>query len=432
MKLRRWISAGAVAVATAAALNAMPATASRPYDPTAQTLAALGQRHGLHIGTAVNATALNDASDPRYRQLVTSEFSSVTAENAMKWESLEPTRGTYDWAAADQLVEFAKRNRQSVRGHVLVWHNQLPAWLTSGVADGTISKQELRELLRKHITTVVNHYKGKIWQWDVVNEAVSDPWDTPSTLHYKGFWAENLGPGYIADAFRWARAADPKALLFYNDYNLEAFGSGNPADDKTQFVYDMAKGLRAQGVPIDGIGSQGHLGTQYGNFDTLQVTAALKRFAALGLATAFTEVDVRSEMTEAVRAGNSAEINPRSAGVGRQLQRADEGMPRGPHLPVVHRLGFQRQVLVGAGVVQRPAGGSGHHLRRELPAQAGVPGAEVRPDRRRSAVRPAAHRAQAAPLNGHGSCGVHPPRTARVSAARPQSVGRSGRMNVLS
>ncbi|MFY1615241.1 endo-1,4-beta-xylanase [Micromonospora sp. WMMD736] len=311
MKPRRWISAGVVAVATAAALNALPATASRPYDPTAQTLAALGQRHGLKIGTAVNADALNDATDPRYRQLAASEFSSVTAENAMKWESLEPTRGTYDWTAADQLIQFAQRNHQSVRGHVLVWHNQLPAWLTSGVADGTISKAELRELLRKHITAVVSRYKGKIWQWDVVNEAVSDPWDTPSTLHYKGFWAQNLGPDYIADAFRWARAADPKALLFYNDYNIEAFGSGNPADDKTQFVYDMAKGLRAKGVPIDGVGSQGHLGTQYGNFDTLQVTAALKRFSALGLATAFTEVDVRSQMTAGVQAGNSEEINPR-------------------------------------------------------------------------------------------------------------------------
>ncbi|MCF0092009.1 endo-1,4-beta-xylanase [Micromonospora sp. MH99] len=311
MKPRRWISAGLVAAATAAALNTMPATASRPYDPTTQSLATLGQRHGLKIGTAVNAEALNDASDPQYRRLASSEFSSVTAENAMKWESLEPTRGTYDWTAADQLVEFAQRNRQAVRGHVLVWHNQLPAWLTSGVADGSISKQELRELLRKHITTVVNHYRGKIWQWDVVNEAVSDPWDTPSTLHYKGFWAQNLGPDYIADAFRWARAADPKALLFYNDYNIEAFGSGNPADDKTQFVYDMAKRLRAQGVPIDGVGSQGHLGTQYGNFDTLQVTAALKRFAALGLATAFTEVDVRSQMTAGVQAGNSEEINPR-------------------------------------------------------------------------------------------------------------------------
>ncbi|MBQ1033723.1 endo-1,4-beta-xylanase [Micromonospora parva] len=311
MKLRQWSTVGLVAVATVATLNTVPATASRPYDPTTQSLATLGLRHGLHVGTAVDMDALNDASDPQYRKLASTEFASVTAENVMKWESLEPTRGTYNWAPADEFVEFAKRNRQSVRGHVLVWHNQLPAWLTSGVADGSISKQELRELLRKHITTVVNRYKGKIWQWDVVNEAVSDPWDTPSTLHYKGFWAQNLGPGYIADAFRWARAADPKALLFYNDYNIEAFGSGNPADDKTQFVYDMTRSLRAQGVPIDGVGAQGHLGTQYGNFDTLQVTAALKKFSGLGVATAFTEVDVRSQLTAGVQAGNSEEINPR-------------------------------------------------------------------------------------------------------------------------
>lgn len=311
MKLRRWIAAGAVAIATVGALNVAPATAGRPYDPADQSLRNLGLRHGLAIGTAVDMAALDDPADPRYRQLAASDFSTVTAENAMKWESLEPTRGSYNWGPADQLVAFAKQNHQRVRGHVLVWHNQLPAWLTSGVADGSISDAELRDILRDHITAVVTHFKGRIWQWDVVNEAVSDPWDTPSTLHYKGFWAQHLGPGYIADAFRWARAADPHALLFYNDYNIEAFGSRDPANDKTQFVYDMAKELLAQGVPIDGVGSQGHLGTQYGNFDTLQVAEALRRFAGLGLATAFTEVDVRSQLTAGVQAGDSNEINPR-------------------------------------------------------------------------------------------------------------------------
>ncbi|NES27099.1 1,4-beta-xylanase [Micromonospora terminaliae] len=311
MKLRRWITAGAVAVATAATLSSVPATAGRPYDPADQSLRTLAQRHGLAIGTAVDMAALDDPADPRYRQLAASEFSTVTAENVMKWESLEPTRGTYNWGPADRLLAFAEQNNQRVRGHVLVWHNQLPGWLTSGVADGSISDTELRDILRRHITAVVTHFKGRIWQWDVVNEAVSDPWDTPSTLHYKGFWAEHLGPGYIADAFRWARAADPHALLFYNDYNIEAFGSRDPANDKTQFVYDMAKSLLAQRVPIDGIGSQGHLGTQYGNFDTFQVAEALRRFAGLGLATAFTEVDVRSQLTEGVQAGDSNEINPR-------------------------------------------------------------------------------------------------------------------------
>ncbi|MEV0458127.1 endo-1,4-beta-xylanase [Catellatospora methionotrophica] len=311
MRIKRWIATGAVAIATVGALNTLPASAGRPYNPADQSLRNLGLRHDLYIGTAVDMAALNDAADPRYRELVASQFSTVTAENVMKWESLEPTRGTYDWAPADELLAFAKQNNQRVRGHVLVWQNQLPGWLTTGVEDGSISTEQLRDILRNHITTVVKHFKGRIWQWDVVNEAVSDPWDSPSTLHYKGFWAQHLGPDYIADAFRWARAADPKALLFYNDYNIEAFGSGDPADDKTQFVYDMAKNLLAQRVPIDGVGSQGHLGTQYGNYDTLQVAAALKKFAGLGLATAFTEVDVRSQLTEAVRNGDSNEINPR-------------------------------------------------------------------------------------------------------------------------
>ncbi|WP_229402342.1 endo-1,4-beta-xylanase [Micromonospora okii] len=311
MMLRRWMAAGLVAVATAGALGAVPATANRPHDPTDRSLRALALRHKLHIGTAVDMAALTDPADPRYRELVREEFSSVTAENEMKWESLEPTRGNYDWGPADAFVAAARRNDQRVRGHVLVWQNQVPKWLTDGVADGSIGTAELREILRHHITTVVSRYRGRIWQWDVVNEAVSDPWDTPSTLHYKGFWAEHLGPGYIADAFRWARAADPGALLFYNDYNIEAFGSGNPADDKTQFVHDMARDLLAQGVPIDGVGSQGHLGTQYGNYDPIQVADALHRFARLGLATAFTEVDVRSRLTDGVQAGDPEEINPR-------------------------------------------------------------------------------------------------------------------------
>jgi endo-1,4-beta-xylanase len=313
MKLRWLIVVGAVAAAIVGSFGIAPSVASdKSFHalPSDQSLRALGQRHGLYLGTAVDMAALNDAGDPQYRALVAAQFSSVTAENVMKWENLEPTRGTYNWGPADQLVEFARQNHQRVRGHVLVWQNQLPAWLTEGVNNGTISSDELRALLRQHITNVVTHFKGKIWQWDVVNEGVSDPWDSPPAIHYKGFWAQHLGPGYIADAFRWARAADPRALLFYNDYNIEAFGDESPSD-KTFFVYNMAKGLLAQKVPIDGIGSQGHLGTQYGNYDAFSVSAALKRFSDLGLATAFTEVDVRSQMTDGVTAGDSNEINPR-------------------------------------------------------------------------------------------------------------------------
>jgi endo-1,4-beta-xylanase len=309
--LRRAVALGAVGVAVAATIYAVPASAGHtPRKPSEQTLRALGARHDLYIGTAVDMAALNDAADPQYRELVASEFSTVTAENVMKWESLEPTRGTYNWGPADQLVDFARRNKQLVRGHVLVWQNQLPSWLTTGVDNGTISDAELRDLLRNHITNVMRHFKGRIWQWDVVNEAASDPWDSPPTIHLKGFWAQHLGPTYVADAFRWARAADPKALLFYNDYNIEAFGDEGPSD-KTMFVYNMVKQLRADGVPIDGVGSQGHLGTQYGNYHAFQVADALNRFARLGVATSMTEVDARSQLTEGVKAGDEFEINPR-------------------------------------------------------------------------------------------------------------------------
>ncbi|MBO3750419.1 endo-1,4-beta-xylanase [Streptosporangiaceae bacterium NEAU-GS5] len=311
MRLRRLVLISAVAVALGATLNAGAVAANGGQsDPSAQSLRTLAARHNLAIGTAVNMDALDDANDPKYRQLVASQFSTVTAENVMKWEVLEPTQGTYNWGPADELVAFAQKNHQKVRGHVLVWHNQLPAWLTDGVANGTISNTQLRDLLKKHITDVVKHFKGKIWQWDVVNEAASDPWDSPPAIHLKGFWAEHLGAGYIADAFRWARAADPNALLFYNDYNLEAFSDKGPSD-KTFFVYNMIKQLRAQGVPVDGLGSQGHLGTQYGNYDTFQVKDALDAFSDLKLAVALTEVDARSQMTAGVLANDSNEINPR-------------------------------------------------------------------------------------------------------------------------
>jgi endo-1,4-beta-xylanase len=304
VRLTRIIAVGAVAAATLGLLGATPAVGHDPAaGPETQTLRALAQRHGLAVGTAVDMAALDNSADPQYRALVGEQFSTVTPENVMKWESVEPTRGSYNWGPADELVAFAQAHHQQ-------WHNQLPAWLTAGVADGSITDAQLRDLLHKHITDEVTHFRGKIWQWDVVNEAASDPWDSPSTIHYKGFWAQHLGPDYIADAFRWARAADPNALLFYNDYNIESFGDRGTSD-KAQFVYAMVKQLRTSGVPIDGVGAQGHLGTQYGNFDQFSVRQTLDAFTDLGLATAFTEVDVRSQMTAGVQAGDSNEINPR-------------------------------------------------------------------------------------------------------------------------
>jgi endo-1,4-beta-xylanase len=241
-------------------------------------LRVLADRADLRIGTAVDMAALAD--DSAYRGTTGREFNSVTAENVMKWEVVEPTRGTYDWSGADALVRFARERGQVVRGHTLVWHSQLPGWLTSGVADGSIGVAELRGILRKHITTEVKRYKGKIHQWDVVNEVFEEDGSLRNSL-----WLQQLGPSYIADAFRWAHAADPKAKLFLNDYNVEGVNA------KSTAYYELAKRLRAEGVPVQGFGIQGHLAIQYG-FPG-DVPGNLARFAALGMQTAFTEVDVR-------------------------------------------------------------------------------------------------------------------------------------------
>jgi endo-1,4-beta-xylanase len=261
-----------VSVLALASLTLLPATAGVASEEGGLRAAARGT--GVRIGTAVDTTAL--AADAPYRQAVAREFSTVTPENVMKWEAVEPTRGTYDWAAADGLVDFARAHGQTVRGHTLVWHSQNPAWLT----EAAFSPAELRALLRKHIFDEVGHFKGRIWAWDVVNEAFNDDGTWRDTI-----WLRNLGPGYIADAFRWAHQADPGAKLFLNDYNNEGINA------KSDAYYALVKQLRAEHVPVQGYGMQGHLGVQYGfPGDAL---ANARRFDALGLQTAFTEVDVR-------------------------------------------------------------------------------------------------------------------------------------------
>ncbi|WP_328473406.1 endo-1,4-beta-xylanase [Actinoplanes sp. NBC_00393] len=239
----------------------------------------MAARVGLRIGTAVNADQLG--TNEKYTQITAEQFSSVTAENAMKWAEVEATRGTYTWEKADQLVAFAKQNRQLVRGHTLLWHNQLPAWLSTDGYTTTLSDEEVKAALKKHIFAQMRHFKGDIWQWDVVNEAFDDNGQPRQTIWYKA-WG---GTGYIADAFRWAHQADPRALLFYNDYNLEFTGP------KSNAVYALVQSLKAQRVPIHGVGFQGHLSTQYGYPDLL---SNLQRFAALGQKVALTEVDVRT------------------------------------------------------------------------------------------------------------------------------------------
>jgi endo-1,4-beta-xylanase len=293
VRLRRLFTVGAAlgaaVLAGGTAASGGSGSAAGPFQPPPDSLRALAGPIGLRIGTAVTPFELDHAD---YATITGEQFSTVTPGNEMKWQIVEPIRGAYDWSGGDRLVAFAEQHDQLVRGHTLVWHNQLPSWLTDGVASGTISNDELRDLLHRHITDEVTHFKGKIWQWDVANEFFANAWDPhplADGVNGDDFWVQHLGEGILADAFRWAHQADPHALLFYNDYNIAGEDGTNAKSDA---VYAWAKTMLAQGVPIDGIGNQGHLDTQYG-FPT-QMSADLQRYADLGLKVAVTEADVRT------------------------------------------------------------------------------------------------------------------------------------------
>lgn len=268
MKLQR-LRRAAVAVTGAAALLLGLAGTSHAADPLLRDLATA---KGKYIGTAATASELNIGS---YAAIAGTQFNSATPGNEMKWDAVESTRGTYNWTGGDNLVSFAQAHGMQVRGHTLVWHSQLPGWLTSG----TFTADELHALMIKHVTDEVTHFKGKITHWDVVNE----PFNEDGTFR-ANLWYNQLGSSYIADALRAARAADPAAKLYINDYNTDGTGA------KSDGMYNLAKSLLAQGVPLDGIGFQGHL--IVGSVPST-VQANLQRFADLGLDVAVTELDIR-------------------------------------------------------------------------------------------------------------------------------------------
>jgi endo-1,4-beta-xylanase len=248
---------------------------------------------GPLAGVAVRSEQLGDAG---YAAALTA-FGSVTPENDLKWDKTEPEQGDFDFDAADRIVRFAGDHHMAVRGHVLVWHQQNPGWL------GDLSPARLRAALRDHITTLMRRYAGRIGEWDVVNEAVGDDGRLRPSV-----WLKGLGPGYIALAFRFAHAADPRAKLFYNDYGAE--GEGVKADAVLGLVTDLKK----QGVPIDGVGLQGHVDTR----PPPGYRANIARFAALGLRLELTEMDVRTRTDDA--AARSAQAA--------QYARLVDGCPR--------------------------------------------------------------------------------------------------------
>lgn len=212
--------------------------------------------------------------------LVLKHFASLTAENVMKMGPIHPEENRYFWDNADKIVDFASSNGLKMRGHTLCWHQQTPAWMFKDAAGNAVSKEVLLARLKEHIQQVVSRYKGKIYAWDVVNEAVDDKGEL---IYRTSDWYKICGEEYIAKAFQWAHEADPDAKLFYNDYNTE-----NPA--KRDKIHKMLKELLDAGVPIHGIGLQGHWGLT--NPSETNLRAAIEKFSFLGLKIQITELDI--------------------------------------------------------------------------------------------------------------------------------------------
>lgn len=240
-----------------------------------EALRDLADKKGLMLGTAAGGAFFRDKD---YRNVMKREFNALVAEYQMKFGQMQPVRGEYEWAVSDGMLAFADSNKMALRGHCLVWHKEA-AWLEKT----EFPKEEMFAILKEHIQTVVGRYKGRIPQWDVVNEAISN---NPDSTYRDTFLFRRMGIEFIDSCFRWARAADSSVKLYYNEYWNEGLGVKS---DKT---YQLVKGLKERGVPIDGVGLQCHF-----KYDSLppfaDMDANIKRLGALGLEVGFTEVDYR-------------------------------------------------------------------------------------------------------------------------------------------
>lgn len=231
------------------------------------------------IGTAVEPYQLSG----EHARLLLKHFNSITAENVMKPQSLQPEEGSFTFSAADTLVSFAEKNDLQIRGHTLLWHQQSPEWFFLSSDDGDLTRDELLDRLKIHIQTVVSRYKGKIYAWDVVNEVI-DPSSRDTNGMRKNMWYQYLGPEYIEKAFEYAYEADPDAKLFINDYSLVS------DSNKREYMYKLVKSLKEKGVPIDGIGMQVHINIYDPRI--MEIEETIEKFASLGVELHITELDM--------------------------------------------------------------------------------------------------------------------------------------------
>ncbi len=229
------------------------------------------------IGAALSREQIY-GNDAVAMALIKEQFNSITSENILKWEHVHPEPDRYDFEPADKFVTLGEKHKMFIVGHTLLWHQQTPAWVFQDHAGNLINREALLKRLRDHIFAVAGRYKGRIHGWDVVNEALEDDGSLRKTK-----WLEIIGPDYVQKAFEFAREADPKAELYYNDFNLWK-------KEKAEAVVRLVRDLQAKGIRVDGIGEQGHWSLDYPTID--EADAAIQAFAALGVKVMITELDI--------------------------------------------------------------------------------------------------------------------------------------------